>query len=214
MIRLVVLVVLPLIFVACGENFEPRKSDQTDKGDKAIKTTTAPDLSKMSIPEALQFKYEKAQMVCQLWVQQGLELFTSNTPNATITWDLINDFATEKSFLMKGSSDFEGATASMDTVTKIDAVKVELRNNHSPFIELKAEYHYRIGTGKNGFFFGRGSSYGFVGEQVKTVLLNSATTFKPADGSHFNYLECTLETEPRHKAAEALTEPRSTPEAQ
>lgn len=201
MIRLAILAALTLVLAACDRPFEPRPSEQSDKIETPPKPQPNPDLSELSVQELIQTKYSRAQLVCRLWVQQGLELFTSREPNDVQTWDLITDFANEKTLFMKGSSKVEGATWSMETVIKLDVLKVAVEKtgtstDYTPAIEMNIEYYFGIGTEKGRVYYAKGlSNMGRIREQETTPLLNTATTLNAADGSHFNYLECTIETE-------------------
>ncbi len=98
------LICMPVVFfllTACTEN---QSADR-----RAVRTTPAVegvrDLSAMALPEMLRTKYKSAKLVCNMWTRMQGPLKLSDTPNDSVSIDLLTDLAFPKVITLKATSE-------------------------------------------------------------------------------------------------------------
>ncbi len=193
-------VAMTLIFlVACAKD----DNNKGTPGGEPPQKPTVQSLSDKSTQDVLTTKYNKAIFYCDLWVQRGTELIKSNTPSDQLSWDLLNDFGTEKIFNLQG----QVQDHSFSTTVNVKSVEIYGSVHHTtadgtvykmeytPVIEMDFNYEketvYAPGLSSKGNGFAKRQ----INERIPDMALNSAHSSDATQVTFFNYLECSIDTE-------------------
>jgi hypothetical protein len=184
---------------ACANNSNEKPNPDNNRPQKPV----AQNLSGKSTQEILTTKYNKANFKCDLWVQRGSDLIMSNTPNDSFSWDLLSDFANEKSFNLVG----EVQDHTMNITVNVESVEIfgsvllreldgkNYKMTHTPVIKMDLFYEQKTTFAPGVYGHEKGWLKRQVREKLKDMTLNESHSADVAAGTFFNYLECSIETD-------------------
>ncbi len=187
-----------LIFVACAKN----NDNNSQKNAPTPQGPTAQNLEGKSTDEVLQTKYNKAELVCNLWTQFGGELNKSNPPNDSFSVDLLKVDPTQGELKLSGKSQDQ----TVDVSIQVNALKISHVHHtdvdgtvyimeHTPVIEYAYSYEESAIHINGATISGQGSGQRSVNEKLKDVALNFSSKTQGDIGTYFRYLDCSIETD-------------------
>ena len=188
-----------IFFVACAND----DNINANSGGEPPQKPKSQNLSGKSTQEVLVTKYNKAVFYCDLWVQRGDELIKTNSPIDQLTWDLLNDFGTERTFNLEGQVQDHSFAVSVNVKsveiygsvrhTTVDGIVYEME--YTPVIEMDFDYEQQTVYGPGLSSKRTGFAKRQINERVPDMSLNVSHSSEVTQDSFFQYLECSVDTE-------------------
>jgi hypothetical protein len=188
-----------LLSVACGTKISSLPKAQAPA---PTLPPQAKDLKQMPLAAALAEKYDSAKITCKLWTQMGAPLFLTNTPNDTVSMDLLQDSTFPKVIELKGQS----LTHTLHV--QIQLAKIQLSDlsyhgafggvyilKNSPSIDGTYTGEYQTAYPK-GPTSGEFQSDALILNENLPSVVNSSSGGPASDPSTLatNYIECSIDT--------------------
>lgn len=189
-------VLASLLIVSCSRGHRDNSAPKDPQ--KPVVT----DLAGKTVQEVLATKYDKAIFVCNLWSQYSSQFVPSNMPTDKISWDLKNEFATEKAF--KINAFVQQSTVQIDVEVKSLRVEdVTLRQQdgtlfkmkYSPVAAIGFKHTILVDYGNGHYTSQNGENERRIIERVADLTLDTSSGPVGDPMRYFNRVECAIETE-------------------
>jgi hypothetical protein len=210
-----------VLVAVCATAFLSACGKEALKGQNLISDSPTPvkpipgSLEGMSTPDLIRTKYNRAHLDCSLRFARGEksgatvfppDFFTSESVVTHASWDLLNDYADEKSFSLEGAVRDSWIKAQVK-IRRIEVVKSltytnasgkDFKMQYSPV--LKAEYSYEqniVFVPGHGNVSGGGNGSNSINENIAGALIDSVLSTEPTESkdAYSIRLDCVFNTE-------------------
>lgn len=193
-----ILVALPLILGACGKNNSNNQGGTTPSPQVPQKPK---DISELALPDALATKYDSVALNCNLWTRMKGPLVITDTPDDTVSIDLIKDSSFPKTINLSSKAEIH----SLAVEVRLSEMKLQNGRYSDNF---GAQYSFKNSPAIYGEYLGESSTTypeGYVGGQfqgnsltineniVSQVVAQSAGPQGEASPT-VDYVECSIVT--------------------
>lgn len=196
-LRYIVSFAIALVFVACAKNNKASISPENPETKLADV-----NLDGKSTENILKTKYNKAILICSLWLQFGTELNRSNNPNDTFSFDLLKGEINNDTLKLSGktqsfSSDIkiQIKQLAIEHVNHTDVDGTVYRMKYTPVVRLEIVNQVYKGSENGLIFSGNGVGKRIIYEKIKDKSLDESFSTPGDIRSYFNYIECIIDTD-------------------